>query len=54
MKKTKALKVENELSHQAEMWLFDPSHPVTDLGITDLSAPINFLPQSVTFYIIQR
>ncbi len=52
--KTKSLKIENESSHQAEMWLFDPSHPVTDMGTTDLSTPINFPPQSIILYIIQR
>jgi len=52
--KAKSLKLENESSHQAEMWLFDPSHPVTDMGATDFSTPINFLPQSITLYIIQQ
>jgi Glycosyl hydrolases family 39 len=50
---TQSLRIEKESAQQAETWLFDPSHPVTDMGATDLSAPINFPPQSITLYIVQ-
>jgi hypothetical protein len=50
---TQSLEIENESSHQAETWLFDPSHPITDMGATDLSAPIRFPPQSITLYILK-
>ena len=52
--KTKALRIGDTTQVQAEMWLFDPSHQVENLGTVELSGQIPVLPQSISLYIIQE
>ena len=50
--KTKPLQIGDQTTIQAEMWLFDPTHPAENVGIVELSDKITVPPQSVTLYSI--
>lgn len=49
---TKPLKIGDQTILQAEMWLFDPTHPAANVGMVELSDKITVALQSVTLYII--
>lgn len=51
--KTKALRIGDQAQIGAEMWLFDPTHTVENMGIVDLYSQISVPPQSITLLILQ-
>jgi hypothetical protein len=38
---------------QAEIWLFDPTHQVENMGTVELFDRVTVPPQSVTLYVLQ-
>jgi len=51
--KSKALQIGDQAQVRAEMWLFDPTYPVGNSGITELSSQITTLLQSIMLFIVQ-
>lgn len=52
--RTKAIQIAEQSQVTAETWLFDPAHKAENMGMSDLSRPITFPPQSVTLYILRN
>ena len=51
--KKKVLQIGDQTQVHAETWLFDPSHKVENLGMSQISGQITVPPQSVTLYVLQ-
>ena len=51
--KKKFLQIGDQTPVQAETWLFDASHKVVNLGMSQISGQITVPPQSVTLYVLQ-
>ena len=52
--RTKTIQIAAESQVRAETWLFDPAHKAENMGMSALSGPTTFPPQSVTLYILQN
>jgi hypothetical protein len=50
---TQPLRIADQASVKAEAWLFDPSHPVENMGQVDLSGDITLPAQSISLFIIE-
>ncbi len=51
--KSRAIRIEGQAATQAEVWLFDPTHPAESVGMLDISGTPAFPPQSMTLFIIR-
>jgi hypothetical protein len=49
---TKAIRIGDQTSVQAEAWLFDPNHKAESMGNMELSNEITLPPQSVNLFVI--
>jgi hypothetical protein len=52
--RTKAIQIAEQSQVTAETWLFDPAHKAKNMGMSALSGPITFPPQSITLYILRN
>jgi len=50
---TKAIRIGDQTSVQAEAWLFDPDHKAENIGAVELSQEVTLPPQSVNLFIIR-
>jgi hypothetical protein len=50
--KTKALRIGDQAPFQAETWLFDPEHPVENMGMLDYDGEVTVPAQSLTLLIL--
>ena len=52
--KTKSIRIGDQASVSAEVWLFDQAHRAENVGVVELSDSITVPPQSISLYIVSE
>ena len=52
--KTKSIRIGDQASVSAEVWLFDQTHRAENVGVVELSDSITVPPQSISLYIVSE